>query len=744
MNFYKLFPFLKQNNSSTASHRNSAWSYSYDLKLWNLWEDLKNEDMKRVYTPSADSTTWSEDDFSSQGQSIIDRDDDFELCRSKEICKPAILEPPEWRFGFLTPRNSIGCTELEEPEKINQEKQVDKLKEDDTVEIKELRDVTRSLYERVNQLEEERDMKIIGIRNTHKKLKILQEELLKVEEASTGISCTKHQSKIGFIEPIQKRLTEKLSYTRRTDLEKGSPELLEISSCELEGENVDIITLSRDPKNDRYGEIVYLDDDVSSDSCSTEYPLFTRKTAKKSGGIKTPTTIKRNNSLDVQNTSILPDFRSNSPWLTTVNHVVHPKILDHSKIIASNTYEQPKVESSERELNVIHPDCKYDDGIGNIKVKTASSILRKVNSSEMKSPEMETTLESSFCGINKKGQSIIGPSHQQKLKVDTLNIIYKSYLYLLKSSQSSSNTRYNFREKFYVCFGALPRRTTLNPNDPRQIKDNVNRGLVSSIFWFRDKSKYEIFAKKTLGMPLQSREFQNIFSQLSLGTIFMSHESVVLLTNVQTIPQIPTTDKDLILCHLSCKNRNAAREFFVLPNSRDVQMFYKFCSDSKENKDKWILHIQRQLVIDKLHIETISNGINSSRGIRGEENRVSRSASSDISGLRRTSVDFRKHISFDAATDEDFTESWRKRRKKEEMILSSSKYLSVPGSRCRDRVSSLNRKAMRPQIERMRAHSLNIKKKRNEKGSLQFNNCREKSKHLKYKRSEKLIRGKWV
>jgi len=205
---------------------------------------------------------------------------------------------------------------------------------------------------------------------------------------------------------------------------------------------------------------------------------------------------------------------------------------------------------------------------------------------------------------------------------------------------------------------------------------------------------------------------------------------------------------------LAIENRKTEREFFVVPDSSNIQNSYKFRSETKKNKDKWIIHIKRQLIKEKLHMDTIRSSKNSASMI-GQWKGVS-SSISDNSSLRRTkSADSRECVLFYEKAKKGCTQyNWKTHEsnimegeKKTRRVISfrSYKLLSIlAGCRFLQSVGSLNQKVSRRHVGRRRAYSLENSAKIIVNGPHQFSNYQEENKNLKNKRAGKVIRAQWL
>lgn len=87
-------------------------------------------------------------------------------------------------------------------------------------------------------------------------------------------------------------------------------------------------------------------------------------------------------------------------------------------------------------------------------------------------------------------------------------------------------------------------------------------------------------------MHVQSKDFGIKFSHFSLGKFFLSHESVVLHTREIATRKVQKTKNNVVPQLSPMESRKAQREFFIVPKTSSVENSYKFCAESKEDKEE--------------------------------------------------------------------------------------------------------------------------------------------------------------
>merc|ERR1719419_2036771 len=108
-----------------------------------------------------------------------------------------------------------------------------------------------------------------------------------------------------------------------------------------------------------------------------------------------------------------------------------------------------------------------------------------------------------------------------------LNTKYKGYLQVLKSNNVSAELINKIGHTLYFCLGLLPETTNTNPKEPFWTKDKSKDCCRPCLFWFENEKKYEKLRKETKSMNVRTKGFQMSFSQLALGIIVITPNSVV-------------------------------------------------------------------------------------------------------------------------------------------------------------------------------------------------------------------------
>jgi len=315
--------------------------------------------------------------------------------------------------------------------------------------------------------------------------------------------------------------------------------------------------------------VIYMNGDESSDSLKSltlpglpDMPIV-RKTAEKSSSRRLGFDIKRNNGYDKQALNSIDSCMDRRSVLQTVKRT-HHELLHNSKKLTEGYGSNFKCRATDPEVKV----GQWERGHGKANKNFNESII-SLNTKEAKVIE---SIDDGKGARKKHDESFSSP-------------MQKGYLTIWKLSDISDKITSDFGREFYVCLDVLPNSINRNAIETSRIKLGVEDEWKPCIFWFQNKDKWKKFVKETRGMPLQSEEFQIIFSDLSCGKIFLSPESLVYTKN-DSISQDLETHKSIVPTHL-IKQKGTLDFFFVVTNAMDnPNNLYKFRAKSKKDKEE--------------------------------------------------------------------------------------------------------------------------------------------------------------
>jgi len=333
---------------------------------------------------------------------------------------------------------------------------------------------------------------------------------------------------------------------------------------------------------------------------------------------------------------------------------------------------------------------------------------------------------------------------------------YKGYLQAGKSANIFTNTEGNSGKWFYVCLYNLLCSTQPKSTNRVGPKNNLENRLTTSIFLFSNENNWKKFAAETAGMDVQSKEFGIQFSQFSLGKFFLSHESVVLHTRKNATRKAQKNKKTVAphLAPMECTK--AQREFFIVPKTSSFENSYKFCANSKEDKEKWIFQIEKQLSKERLRRDQLMSKKGSKKGIvvqKKKKSNVAKDRTPERS--KTTSVGKTGHPPCLVKTQEDFSHcsirdqnsnevKGEKKRRNMRSSGSDRNLITYSSSKYQHGIKVSKRKASMLERKKRRAYSLNVGTTRILRDQQQVKTQHETRNMLKTVNQRMLIRAEWL
>jgi len=485
-------------------------------------------------------------------------------------------------------------------------------------EKEQLMDIMRTWYEKLKELEEERDIAKSGKVASEMKLQELQEQLnQKIEDIdrirseSAILADDYNQLKVEFPLHTAEQDEEQLV---AGDWEWESERRFNVKSV-----NCNMFTLNEEIEEVQQSKLFYLDEAPSAEELTTTASLV-----ELPGEKREDLTIRNENGLGLalKEVLVLSKNENVNVWETSANEstkvrLMSPRALSKKVPCFSRDAKPFAVDKRMRSKAVGKSSFQtqghkpqpilFRDGMN---FQQTLALFRKLEMANPKPVEPQSLDQNMLSVLNKNR-----PNENGICKVHLLHTKHSGYLQVTKSNNVSEDLIKKFGHTFYVCLGILPETTNANPNEPFWAKDKSKDCCRPCLFWFENEDKYKNLQNVTKSMNVRTKEFQMSFSQLALGIIVITPDSAVDSNEEDAVARLrmrSTTGQDIIIKpqgeEMLSKYIKTKMDFVVVTKlQEEEEMFesHRFRAETEADTKKWIFNIRRFLTRTWLRSEEI-------------------------------------------------------------------------------------------------------------------------------------------